>query len=270
MPNMGCSKRRGLQRQTGKQKFIKFVAVDRQSESSSALRQCRGSLDATFMRHSIILLILFISILSCANPQVENEENKPGLIDSSAAFMSLFKEIQGKGLHVYSSLNEKGFKYKGDSIPNEFYLYFKSDEFVMSRISRRDGIKEAIYACYQFPISNSITGLIVRTPSQYDESAVELYIWDKNKRQIIAQENLADGFGDEGWYFSQDAWVEEINGDNQLDIVKRRKDYNGDLDDSTKTTITDSLKVFLFNGEKYSLSSAKQDTSKYKLHYWVQ
>ncbi|MFZ4414567.1 MAG: hypothetical protein ACOYOV_15900, partial [Bacteroidales bacterium] len=86
--------------------------------------------------------------------------------------------------------------------------------------------------------------------------------------RIESKETLSDGFGDEGWCFVQDAWITDLNKDGQLDILKRKKDHDADLDDSTKFSNTDSIFVFLAKDNKFQKSTLQIDKSKFQLKHW--
>jgi hypothetical protein len=109
---------------------------------------------------------------------------------------------------------------------------------------------------------------VVRTPSKYDETAIDLFVWDNATKRIESKETLSDSFGDEGCFFVQDAWITDLNKDGKLDIVKRKKDHSVDLDNSTTVSNTDSIAVFLLKDNKFQKSTLQIDKNKFQLQHW--
>jgi hypothetical protein len=186
--------------------------------------------------------------------------------DSSAVLLSQFEEINPVDLHIYSPFESPaGKKFEGKEIDPGFYKFLLFDQ-------RHDWIKsdtsERLYACYKFAMEENKTGLIIRRPSQYSATAIDLYVWDNNTKQVVNAENLSDAFGDEGWYFVKDAWITKVNNDKYPDIVTRRKDFNMDLDDTTKISRLDSLFVLLSRGKDFERALLPVDTNKFQLLNW--
>ena len=187
----------------------------------------------------------------------------------SNSFLALFTEITVDTFHVYSvpSFYEDP-KFRGKQIGKEFNYLFAFDIELTYSLIEKGGI-DSFYACYRFNLDSNNTGLLIRIPSQYATTAVDLFIWDNKKNRIKYRESLSDGFGDEGWYFVQDAWISDFNRNGLFDILKRRKDHEVDIDDTTKVSSSDSISVFLASGNKFSKHSLRIDTSKFQLKHWI-
>lgn len=224
-------------------------------------------------KQTIAFLTLLNFFVACTNQNSTENKTSPELAtqqqeaDNAKQFLDLFEEIEPENLHVYSPDDlTNGDKFKGKIIDQRFYklLAFENN----SKFSVNDKISH-FYSCFKFKLSNTKTGLIIRTPSQYEESAIDLLIWDNSLKKIIGINGLADAFGDEGWYFVQDAWLKDLNNDTRIDIVTLYRDIAYDLDDSTKVTRTDSLFTWLNMDIKFKKTVSKLDTTKYKLHNWT-
>jgi hypothetical protein len=215
-----------------------------------------------------LLTIVLFTLTSCSNRQSKNPtltvEN-----DSANIFLNAFQDISVDTLHVFSQFDRvQNGTFQGKEIDKSFYQYFAFDENLTYNLKDSNGPKENIYACYKFKLSDSTTGLLIRTPSQYDVTAIDLFVWDNSTQRIESKETLSDGFGDEGWYFVQDAWITDLNRDGQLDILKRKRDHDEDLDDSKKVTNSDSIFVFLAKDNKFQKSTMQIDQSKFQLKHW--
>jgi hypothetical protein len=185
-------------------------------------------------------------------------------------FLALFIEIAIDTFHVYSEPNfYDDPKFRGKQIGKEFNYLFAFDTVLNYSLSDERGSRDSFYACYKFKLTSDRIGLLIRIPSQYDVTAVDLFIWDNKKNRIVNRERLSDGFGDEGWHFVQDAWISDFNRDGLLDILKRGKDHDVDIEDTTKVSSSDSTFVFLAKGNKFSKRLFRIDTSKFQLKHWV-
>jgi len=207
--------------------------------------------------------ILFISTLSLG---LLSNTKGPNQQDNSAKFLSLFPTIPPLHLHVYSPApyydSVRGKEFMGKKLDSTFYGYFSSQSWSPQS-------NHYIYACYKFPLSNNRIGLIVRCPSQYDESAIDLCIWDNSLKKIINSFELADSFGDGGWEFVKDAWLEDINKTGELNIITRKQDnWIEENDSPSKKSTTDSLKIYLIKNDYYIPTIVTVDTNKFKLHDW--
>ena len=221
--------------------------------------------------------LLTILLASCSLNQTANSDNN----DLSEAlsnynpdkFVSSFEKIDPNNLHVYTPCDKKdGKRFEGKIIDRTFYRFFSfnAEYTELMNYFLKDSSYYHIYSSYQFPISSDKLGLLVRWPSQYDESAIYLFTWDIDSQQITQGVKLTDSFGDEGWHFVQDAWLKDLNNDHQTDIVTRRKDYDQDLDDTTKLpTTTDSLFVYIGSGREYKKTKILVDTNQFQILNWT-
>ena len=220
------------------------------------------------MKNSLLILMIVIFLISCENKKTDSDQQLQNkVIDSTALFINLFPEINSVDLHIYSpkeydTLNND--RFVGKQINTCFYKYLKTKHYDPLSIDT----SYHLYSCYRFKLSETKLGLIVRRPSQYSETAIDLFSWDILKKQVVDITNLTDAFGDEGWHFVQDAWMKDLNNDQQLDIITRRKDYDQDLGDTTKISKTDSIYVLLNNGTTFIKTKRNIDTSNFKLMYW--
>ena len=220
------------------------------------------------IRHALLFLTTITLLTSCVNQETKSPtSHQPQSIDSVALFIDLFPEINAEDLHVYSpgdTLTTD--KFKGKQIATSFYRFLKFDNNVDPFLA--DTLYH-FYSCFQFKMTDTKIGLLIRRPSQYSETAIDLYTWDNSQKKVVDIINLTDAFGDEGWYFVQDAWLKDLNRDKTLDIITRRKDFDQDLEDSTKISRKDSVFVFFNNGTTFKITNFKLDTSKFQLKYWT-
>jgi hypothetical protein len=220
----------------------------------------------------IILFFFFLVIVPGCNNQDKTAEKKSesGVAhrDSSEAFLKLFPEVSKDTLHVYFGENnpEADKEFAGKELNPAFYrILLDFDSLYKYEIS----YGYHYFSCYKIKISKSKTGLIMRVPSQYSESAVDMFIWDNQSKKIVGCQNLSDQFGDGGWYFDREAWITDLNHDALPDIVQRQKDHDGEMDDpDSLITVTDSTHVFIWNPGGFQKSDFPVDSGKFQLKNW--
>ncbi|MDB5252834.1 MAG: hypothetical protein JWP27_2003 [Flaviaesturariibacter sp.] len=213
----------------------------------------------------VAIALLFAS---CRHKAGHDTHSAPPKTDSAALFLALFTDTTAAGLHVYPLADTiGGHRYEGRQIDTSFYRFLRAGRtgFNMTGIDTMFHY----FALNRMPWSKTWTALLLRIPSQYSESAIALGLWNKMTRRFDAVEVLADSFGDEGWYFVTDAWLEDLNGDGVPDIVRRTREHDEDLEDSTSVSESDSLAVHLFQKGRFSPARIAVDTARYRLHHYL-
>lgn len=245
-----------------------------------ARNRCSQYFKITHMKNLCISIFLISIFVACGNMKKENNsatsteesiKTETILPDNSLDFLSLFKDIKPEGLHIYPPRWNKEGKlietpFEGTKVDvNKFTLL---DEKIFFNLKAcKEGLSN-IYAIGKFEINDKYTGLVTRQHSQYSESLIQLMIWEKQSKTIKNSIELADSFGDEGWYFDKESWIIEFKPNETLKIVTRRKDCNPN-DDFTKFSYTDSLKLHQMKELEFTSSDLNiNDTVSYQLKEW--
>lgn len=231
------------------------------------------------MRNFLIFIVTTLLTLTACNNK-KSQESQPltaktdsiKLVDKATEFLDLFKTVNPNGLHIYpptwdkkGNLNKTPFE--GTPINVDKFSYVNNEEIFINLPAYKEGLSH-IYAIGKFEINSEYWGLIVRQYSQYDESLVQLLLWDKKQNKILKGIDLADSFGDEGWFFDTESWISEYKTNSTLKIVTRRKDSEFDEDFKTRT-FADSLKTNVFtNGRFVETQNDLSDTVNFKLKEW--
>jgi hypothetical protein len=235
------------------------------------------------MKHSTIAFI-FLFIISCTTKKevsntgqesvqltvdstvhtMEGSEEIPFVMpdaENSEEFLSLFKDIDPNGLHIFTSQSE------GNSIDVRKYKYVHNQGIFFNIEACKRGHRK-IFAIGKFDLNNEHLALITRQHSQYTESLVQLLLWDKQQQKIYKGITLADGFGDEGWYFDIESWIKTFQFDKELSVVTWRKDSEYD-ENFTHKTIKDTLTITHFKGATFETKALnRKDTSGLTLKNW--
>ncbi len=231
------------------------------------------------MRNLLIFIVTTLLTLTACNNK-KSQESQPlkartdsiKLVDKATEFLDLFKTINPNGLHIYpptwdkkGNLNKTPFE--GTPINVDKFSYVNNEEIFINLQAYKEGLSH-IYAIGKFEINSEYWGLIVRQYSQYDESLVQLLLWDKKQNKILKGIDLADSFGDEGWIFDTESWISEYKTNSTLKIITRRIDCEMDEEFNNKT-YTDSLKTNIFTEGKFvETLNDLSDTVNFKLKEW--
>ncbi len=140
----------------------------------------------------------------------------------------LSTQLAGDTIHLYSPDHAKPDAMTGRQLSPA------DDQFFRPFYPNMLGPGE-LFAVGYAPIGPRLTAYVLRVPSQYESSAIALWIHDDAKQYWLPPLDVADAFGDEGWSFQQDAWLVDRDHDGYRDLVQRRTDWN------EGRTIADSL-----------------------------
>lgn len=219
--------------------------------------------------------MLFLT--SCRDKKTQKTDSTTNNLDSiaqadkAAEFLDLFKTVNPNGLHIYpptwdieGNINKTPFE--GTPIAVDKFPYVNNKEFSRSLPSCKKGYSN-IYAVGKFEINRQYVGLIIRQLSEYDESLIQLFLWNKKQNKIEKGIDLADLFGGEGFYSDTESWIVEYKTDITLKIVTRKKDC--DFENLKHKIYKDSLKTNVFSGGKFTETlNELSDSVNFRLKEW--
>jgi hypothetical protein len=216
------------------------------------------------MRRIILLMILGMILIfaNCANnatsktdKSIKIQEPAKSRTDKSiknSDLLSLFKEIQFDTLHIWAkSKKADGDKFQGKMIDTIYFPLFGDyiSQYKQYYTDPKTKIKKYsgyyLFASYKFSINDYLTGLIMREPSQYEESAIGLWIYNSKADELYKSVRLADAFGDENWYFKKDSWIQKNK--SGFRIISRQLDH-----EINETTSVDSITSDKFGFSNFS------------------
>jgi hypothetical protein len=128
-------------------------------------------------------------------------------------------EFSGDTIHLYSPRRETVDVMTGRELSPDDYAFFRP--FYGNIAGKGD-----LYAIGYTTIGPGLTVYILRVPSQYESSAIALWVHEDTKGYWLPPFNVADAFGDEEWAFQEDAWLVDKNHDGYRDVVQHRTDWD--------------------------------------------
>jgi hypothetical protein len=178
----------------------------------------------------------------------------------SVPLLDHFKLLESTKIHVYSSHSDI-LNQVGQPIDPSYY-----PEFGDAIASKASKFHMSVFAYQKFDLGDSLTAVICRVPSTYDESAVRLYIWDKANLRVMDQKLLAENVWNENWILVQDSWIVLGSEKGKFSFVSRRREAS--VEDG-KRVETDSLSGWKWTGKGFqSISTTGLSLNDYPLQDW--
>ena len=156
--------------------------------------------------------------------------------------LDYFEPVSSNTLHVYSShsdiLNQTGTR-----LDPSYY-----DKFGALVAKRAGKYRMSIYAYHKIALGDSLSAIICRVPSKYDESSIRLYIWDNTIENVVSEIELAENVWNEKWIMVQDSWLYTPTDSEKFSITQRKKEAR--IKDG-KRTVLDSLYRWQWTGSGF-------------------
>lgn len=148
-----------------------------------------------------------------------------------AGLLSLYQPVGISTFKVFSTTDfyDAGYKFKGKPITTDLVHLLPKQ-----MLSEDDGA--SYFATYQFSIDANRTGLLTRSPGQYDASSIKLLIYDKQKDAITDCFQVAEKWHDAGDAFEAVSWLYQ-NPDKSISCALWEQSvHDGKLDEEADTT----------------------------------
>mgnify|MGYP006186666755 CR=1 FL=1 len=190
----------------------------------------------------LISISLFLILISCSQKtqkkQTENDIDK---------FLNLFKTLTTDKLTIISTeylTDTTEYEFRGKVIDTSFYKFIK-DRYLNLGLNKYGD--DRYYACYKRKLNDSTYMLIMRTPYEYWESSVKLYLFDLNSTKTTDYIEAAQNWGDAGDYLEKHSILENLN-------IKTYKETCWVLNEETmESDCTDSIHDYRIKGDKFFL-----------------
>ncbi len=134
-----------------------------------------------------------------------------------------------------------------------------SIHYRMLRAPYEKGKVGGFYATYRVEAVPGYEGFLLRVPSRYTSSAIDLWMYDNNSGSWLSPVRIADGYGGGTWQYAMDGWLVDLEGDGHTDLVHRHRHWW--TDESLNEHQADSLFVRRWLGNAFSEAVLSDDTT---------
>ncbi len=168
-------------------------------------------------------------------------------------------------IHVYvkSERKDKDWDYgpfQGKPLPVSTYSYFKK---FYTQLENAEQPGE-LFAVYEFSQSTRWHCFLLRVPGMYSIDQIDMWVYDKEKKQWLSPFKIAEEWGDAGEEIDVQGWIEDFNNDGSLDIVRRTLETDMHLYDSKpRTTQKYTNEVFVWERDHF-INASKEYSKKLK------
>lgn len=182
-----------------------------------------------FLPYTLLFSVVVVLLGACSesvnDEQKDLESTRTEEKSRYAHLLKQFKPIDVEIVHVFFESDHEKFKgVKLDSTDSKLLPIDTRDmDYVMDY---------GVYACFRFDLDSNHVGLIVRTPSIYESSSIDLFIWDKQKDHITYGFQLAQSVGDAGVASLKTSWLIQRGKGNYLTLIYDQE-FEQDLEDTT-------------------------------------
>lgn len=123
--------------------------------------------------------------------------------------------------------------------------------------------KMSFFATNKFPLGKDHTGLLLRTPSIYWESAIYLLLWDNTTNKVVDQLQVAEWWGDAGDLVFVQSWLLDLKKDNPKILVVKNITRPKDLKNPSVTLTTDSVYRYTIKDNHFKLETKAETDRDY-------
>jgi len=123
--------------------------------------------------------------------------------------------------------------------------------------------KMSFFATNKIPLGENHTGLLLRTPSIYWESAIYLLLWDNTLNKVVDQLQVAEWWGDVGDMVFIQSWLLDLKKDEPKILVVKNISRPKDLKDPSETVTTDSAYRYTIKNNRFKLEAKAQTDRDY-------
>ncbi len=183
-------------------------------------------------------------------------------------FLNLFQPIDWKNLHVFSpDGTSEDPRFMGRPIDSTYHHYIQINNFIYENLKS----DYQIHGSFRIELDESHLGLIVRQLSQYSESSITLYIYDRQQSAITSYVEIADSFGDGTWFFDENGWFIDLDGNGYPELIKKKSEsWEEDNEVTNETTMHSrhTFTTFEFKDGKFIESEMEIDEDRFKVKGW--
>ena len=123
--------------------------------------------------------------------------------------------------------------------------------------------KMSFFATNKIPLGDNHTGLLLRTPSIYWESAIYLLLWDNTLNKVVDQLQVAEWWGDAGDMVFIQSWLLDLKKDDPKILVVKNISRPKDSKNPSLTVTTDSVYRYTIKDNRFKLETKAETDRDY-------
>lgn len=170
---------------------------------------------------NILFLTIGLFIFGCSNPSTEapkNDTTEPESVKLNESLNALFEDIIVVKMHFFSTIDKelKDYPYIGKKIETNLHQYLDESLLVNAEMG--------IFATYKVQEDY----YILRVPSKDFSNELVLCTLDKASGKLKKVEVLANTWCRTDRCHQQDAWLADLDLDQELELIVRSRDENNE------------------------------------------
>lgn len=228
----------------------------------------RGFCSILHMKNILLFLTLLL-VIACFDKKNERRI-KPDTTAKSApmplkSFADNFDTLNRDSLLVYprmssNALDEPNYPFSGHELKD-----FDYKQIDTSRFEHAVKRKMNFFATNRIPLGKDHSGLLLRTPSIYWESAVYLLLWDNALNKVVDQLQVAEWWGDAGDLVFIQSWLLDLKNDNPKILVIENITRPKDIKNPSVTVTTDTVYRYTIKDNRFKLETKAETDRDYLL-----
>jgi hypothetical protein len=189
------------------------------------------------MRLRLLFAVFIVIAAACNDSGAESTTDVAIDTMELNKFLALFKELNVDSLQIESpdEISEPSDNiFKGVAIDSNYYKFIATDD-----VSWVKSAGYNYYACFKKSLNDSTIMLVMRTPSEYWESSVKIYLLNTRTQKTFDKYEAAESWGDAGDVMIKTSWLIRNNADYKLITFKNTcwaLDYDLDSTECSDST----------------------------------
>lgn len=215
-----------------------------------------------------IATILMCFYCACSETPAKTESAEVVPSYSVDSFLAKFAEIAFDSLKVYTTeqIDADTSFYKGFALDSMDARYIANIYGDMAFDSSRAYLSQ-FYACYKFKIDEARTGLIIRCPSEYVSSFVDVFEYNRTSGKVTHLINLSELWGDAGDTYERCSYL--FKSGKGLGVYQfNYSAYDHSAEDEKDTTVEEWYTHYKLNLVYKGNDTLYSDTGHYQ-PYWM-
>lgn len=216
---------------------------------------------------NILLFLVSVLFTACGNNNktafVKSDTTSESAVLALKVFAGNFDSLIRDSILVYPKMNsnasdEPAYPFSGKQLKAVDFKIIDS-----SRFEHPVNREMNFYTSYLIPMGKDHSGLLLRTPSVYWESAIYLLLWDNTLNKVADQLQVAEWWGDAGDLVFIQSWLLDLKKNNPVILVVKNITRPKDINSNSVTITTDSVYRYIIKNNRFKLEKKAETDRDY-------